>query len=52
MTTGLNKSIGKQKYGHINNEMGCWASDCYKLYISTPLSSIANAQSAIAAQKK
>ena len=32
--------------------MGRWASDCYKLYISTPLSSIANAQSAIAAQKK
>ena len=31
--------------------MGRWASDCYKLYISTPLSSIANAQCTIAALK-
>ena len=31
--------------------MGRWASDCYKLYISTPLSSIANAQCSIAAHK-
>jgi hypothetical protein len=30
--------------------MGRWASDCYKLYISTPLSSIARAQQVIASQ--
>ena len=32
--------------------MGRWASDCYKLYISTPLSSIASAQQTIASEIK
>lgn len=34
---------------HVISSMGRWSSDCYKLYISTPLSVIANAHLALAA---
>lgn len=33
---------------HVIQTIGRWSSDCYKLYIETPKSVIANAQTALA----